>query len=113
MDYPSQGLGAKRVAAIVVLVLLAAGLGAGASYYVVGGRSATAAANTVTSTSVSTTTVNAAAPGGGSSAIAIDAVQIYKDSYESVVTVDGFITQSVNTIFGQLTQTGEVLGVVA
>jgi S1-C subfamily serine protease len=110
MEYQSQGLGTKRIAAIVVIVLLAAGLGAGASYYVVGGHSATAATNTVTSTSVSTTTVNGAAPSGGSAAIAIDAVHIYKNSNESVVTVDGFITQSVNTIFGQLTQTGEVLG---
>ena len=50
MEYPSQGLGAKKVAAIAILVILAAGLGAGASYYVVGGHTATAATNTVTST---------------------------------------------------------------
>jgi S1-C subfamily serine protease len=116
MDYQSKGLGGKRVAAIAFLVLLAAGLGAGASYYIVGGgHSAAAATNTVsttTTTSISTTTVNGASPsgGGGSTAISIDAVQIYKSSSESVVTVNGFITQNVNTPFGQLTQTGEVLG---
>ena len=37
-------------------------------------------------------------------------MQIYSSANESVVTVDGFISASVNTVFGQLTQTGEVLG---
>jgi S1-C subfamily serine protease len=111
MEHQSQGLGGKRVAIIVVLLLLAGGLGAGASYYIVGGRAATAAPNTVTSTSVSTTTVNGGpSSGGGTTAISIDAVQIYRESNQSVVTVDGFVSQTVNTVFGQLTQTGEVLG---
>ena len=106
-------MGARRVALVLVLLLLAGGLGAGASYYFVGGRPVAAATNTVTS--VLTTTVGGASPGGavsggGPSAIAIDAVQIYKGSNQSVVTVDGFITQTVNSFFGQVTQIGEVLG---
>ena len=99
---------------MVVLLFLAGGLGAAASYYLVGGRPAAAAVNTVTSTFVSTTTVSGSSPngptGGAPSSIPIDAVQIYKNSNQSVVTVDGFVTQTVNSVFGQLTQTGEVLG---
>jgi S1-C subfamily serine protease len=109
MDYQSQGVGARRVALIVVLMLLAGGLGASASYYIVG-RPAAAAPNTVTSTSTSTTTVIGSSAVDGASSVAIDAVQIYRSSNQSVVTVDGFVTQTVNTIFGPLTQTGEVLG---
>ena len=113
MDYPSQGLGARRVALIALLFILAAGLGAGISYYTIGGRASSAVTNTVTSTStaVSTTTLSGGSPpSGGSSTIPIDAVQIYKAANASVVTVDGFITQTVSSFFGQLTQTGEVLG---
>src|ERR1022692_3851602 len=114
MENPSQGLGAKRVAAIAVLVLLAAGLGAGASYYLVGGHTVAAAANTVVSTSTSTTTTtvngNGSSLGGGSAAPSIDAVQIYRDSNESVVTVDGFLSATVSGPFGSQVQTEEVLG---
>jgi S1-C subfamily serine protease len=117
MYEPSQGLGTKRVAAIAVLVLLAAGLGAGASYYLVGTRTASAAANTVTSTSVSTsvstTTVGGGAnlsSGGGDSGVDIDAVQIYKDSNESVVTVEGFTTATVTSFFGSGSVAEEILG---
>jgi S1-C subfamily serine protease len=112
MYEPSQGLGAKRIAAVAVLVLLAAGLGAGASYYLISPRSASAATNTVTTTEVSTATVSGGNPalGGASSNTTIDAVQIYKDSNESVVTVDGFITSSVSTFFGTESVEEEVLG---
>ena len=54
MYEPSQGLGAKRIAAIAVLVLLAAGLGAGTTYYLASPRTAATATNTVTTTMVST-----------------------------------------------------------
>ncbi len=111
MDYPSQGLGAKRIAAIAILLILAAGLGAGASYYVVGGHAASAATNTVTSTSVSTTTVTGGgAAVTGSTAASIDAVQIYKDSNGSVVTVDGFVSTTVSNGFYSVPVTEEVLG---
>src|SRR5712692_9300941 len=106
MEYPSRGLGARRIALIVVLLILASGLGAGASYFVVGGSTATAATSTVTTTSTSTTTVGGGSPsGGGQSAIPIDAVQIYLNENQSVVTVDGYI--SVNSFYGQVS--GEVL----
>jgi S1-C subfamily serine protease len=113
MYEPSRGLGAKRVAAIAILVILAAGLGAGASYYLAGPRTATAATNTVTSTSTSTTTTTV--NGGNSSGSlpsteSIDAVQIYKDSNESVVTVDGFVVASEATFFGTESVQEEVLG---
>ncbi len=112
MYEPSRGLGAKRIAAIVVLVLLAGGLGAGASYYFVGPRTAAAATNTVTSTSTSTTTVNGGNSSslGGSSGVSIDAVQIYKNSNESVVTVDGFTITTVSSFFGSQSVQEEVLG---
>jgi S1-C subfamily serine protease len=107
MDYPSRGVGARRVALIVALLILATGLGASASYYLVGGSTATAATSTVTSTSTSTTTVGGGSPSaGGQTAISIDAVQIYRNEYQSVVTVDGYI--STNSFYGQVT--GEVLG---
>ncbi len=111
MDYgPSQGLGGRRIALVALLLLLAGGLGAGASYYLVGPRTVAAAANTVTL--VSTTTlgnVSSASP-GASPLSAIDAVQIYKSSNESVVTVDGFITSTLNSIFGSQNVQAEVLG---
>ena len=113
MDYPSRGLGARRIALIAVLLILATGLGAGASYFVVGGSTATAATSTftTTTTSTSTTTIGGASPSGGSrSAIPIDAVQIYRNASKSVVTVDGYISATVNSFFGQITQTAEVLG---
>lgn len=111
MEYPGQGLGARRIAAILLLVLLAGGVGAGASYYLIGPRSAAAATNTVTT--VSTTTVTAAngSPSPvGTPGQSINAVQIYSSSHESVVTVDGFITSTINTVFGPQTLQGEVLG---
>jgi len=112
MENPSQGLGAKRIGAIVVLLLLAGGLGAGASYYLAGPRTAAAATNTVTSTSTLTTTVSGGnlSPSSGSSAASIDAVQIYKNSNESVVTVEGFTTSTVSSFFGAQTVQAEVLG---
>ena len=112
MYYPSEGLGAKRMAAIAVLVLIAGGLGAAASYYLVAPRTAAGAANTTTTTSVLTTTVTGSnlSPGGGSSGPAIDAVQIYKDSNESVVTVDGFTTATVGGFFGSQNVSEEILG---
>src|SRR5580704_15758837 len=98
----SQGIGAKRIAAIAVLVLLAAGLGAGASYYLVGPRTVAAATNTVTSTTVTTTTIAGVnlSSSGVDSGSSIDAVQIYKSSNESVVTVEGFTTATVTSFFG-------------
>jgi S1-C subfamily serine protease len=111
MDYPSKGLGARRIALIVVLLILAAGLGAGASYFVVGGSTATAATSTTTTTSTATTTVGGGSPSvGGQAAVPIDAVQIYRNESQSVVTVDGYISATVNSFFGPITQTGEVLG---
>ena len=116
MDYPSQGLGAKRVAAIAILVLLAAGVAAGATYYLVGPRTASGATNTVTSISVSTNTVTTASfingnsSSGGPSTTSIDAVQIYKNSNQSVVTVDGFVNSTVSTFFGTQSVLSEVLG---
>jgi len=111
---PSQGLGAKRIAAIAVLVLLAAGLGAGASYYLVSPRTAATATHTVTSTTVSTSTVTGGtpSPGSASSPASIDAVQIYRNSNESVVTVEGFTTTTVNGFFGIGSQSvqAEILG---
>jgi len=109
MENPSQGSGAKKVAAIAILVILAAGLGAGASYYFVGGHTATAVTNTVTS--VSTTTVSGGgSASAGSSAASIDAVQIYRNSNESVVTVDGFVSTTVSNGFFSVPATEEVLG---
>lgn len=116
MDYPSQGLGGKRIAAIAILVLLAAGIGAGASYYLVAPRTAAGATSTLTSTAVSTSTVtstsylNGNSASGVSSTASIDAVQIYRNANQSVVTVDGFVTQTVISPFGPVTQAGEVLG---
>ena len=114
MDYPSQGLGAKKVAAIAVLVLLAAGFGAGASYYLVSPRTAAGATNTVTSTAFSTNTVTTTSfvngNSSGSPSTSIDAVQIYKNSNESVVTVDGFVNSTVSTFFGAQSVLSEVLG---
>src|SRR5438477_11749319 len=107
MEYPSRGIGARRVALIVALLILATGLGASASYYLVGGSTATAATSTVTSTSTSTTTIGGGSSSvGGQAAISIDAVQIYRNEYQSVVTVDGYV--STNSFYGQVT--GEVLG---
>jgi 2-alkenal reductase len=103
MGYPSEGLGSKRIAAIVVLLIIAGGLGAGASYYLAAPRAAAAVTNTVTSTSTLTTTVNGgnlSASVGSSTTPSINAVQIYTDSNESVVTVDGFTTTSVSGFFG-------------
>ena len=84
----------------------------GASYYFLGTRTATAATNTVTSTSVSTTTISGGNSSrlNGSSAVSINAVQIYKDSNESVVTVDGLTTTTVSSFFGSETVQEEVLG---
>ncbi len=114
MDYPPRGIGAGKIALIVVLLILAAGMGAGASYYMFGGKTVSAAANTVTTTSTATMTVagnvSTVGGGGGQSAGSIDAVQIYRNSNQSVVTVDGFISTTVNSPIGPLTQTGEVLG---
>lgn len=112
MYYPSQGLGARRIAAIIVLLILAGGLGAAASYYLVAPRAVSAATQTVTSTTVLTTTVtggnlSAVVP---SSAASINAVQIYKDSNESVVTLEGYATTSVVGIFGSQSVEEEVLG---
>src|SRR3984893_10904389 len=112
MYEPARGRSGGRVALVAVLLLVAAGLGAGASYYVLGGPEAAAAANTVTSTTTSTmtTTLNLGSVGGGAPTVAIDGVQIYKSSNESVVTVNGFISSTVNSPFGSQTVTGEVLG---
>jgi S1-C subfamily serine protease len=114
MYEPSQGLGAKRIAAIAILVLLAAGLGAGASYYLVSPRTASTATNTVTSTTFSTTTVTdgSSSLGSASPGQSIDAVQIYRNSNESVVTVEGFTTTTVAGFFGIGSQSvqAEILG---
>lgn len=113
MGYPSEGLGMKRAAAIVVLLIIAGGLGAGASYYLVGPRPAQAATNTVTATSTFTTTVsggNLSASVGSTTTPSINAVQIYKDSNESVVTVEGFTTTSVSSFFGSESVQEEILG---
>jgi len=115
MESPSQGLGSKRIAAVAVLILLAAGFGAGASYYLVAPRTAAGATNTVTSTAVATNTVTSTSFVGGNSsgspsATSIDAVQIYKNSNESVVTVDGFVNSTVSTLFGAQSVLSEVLG---
>ena len=101
MYEPSRGFGGKRTAAVAILILLAAGLGAGASYYVVAPRTA-ATPNTVTSTTFSTTTVTDvnSAPASVPPGQSIDAVQIYKLSNESVVTVEGFTTATVGGFFG-------------
>jgi S1-C subfamily serine protease len=114
MYYPSEGLGTKRIAAIAVLILLAGGLGAAGSYYLVSPRTAPAVTNVSTTTSVVTTTVTGSnlSPSGGSSGPTIDAVQIYKNSNESVVTVEGFTTTTVAGIFGIGSQSvqAEILG---
>jgi len=113
MGYPSEGLGRKRIAAIVVLLIIAGGLGAGASYYLAAPRAAAAATNTVTSTSTLTTTVNGgnlSASVGSSTTPSINAVQIYMDSNESVVTVEGFTTASVTSFFGSENVQEEILG---
>ena len=118
MEPQSHGIGAKTIAAVIILVLLAGGIGAGASYYLIGGHPASAAVNTVTSTSTATSvvtdTVGANAASGNSSAAAaqqaINAVQIYANANESVVTIEGFISQSAGSVFGQVSQLEEVLG---
>ena len=102
MYEPSQGLGAKRIAAIAILVMLAAGLGAGASYYLVGaahGRRGDQHRDF--HVGLDHHGHRAAAPVFGRRVIvaaSINAVQIYKNSNESVVTVDGFITTTVSTV---------------
>ena len=113
MGYPSEGLGGKRIAAIVVLLIIAGGLGAGASYYLAAPRAAAAVTNTTTTTSTLTTTVNGgnlSASVGASTTPSINAVQIYKDSNESVVTVEGFTTASVSSFFGSESVEEEILG---
>src|ERR1700733_208100 len=118
MEPEPHGIGAKTIAAVIIIVLLAGGLGAGASYYFIGGHPSNAAANTVTSTSTATSVVTDTvgangAPGNSSSsagAQSINAIQIYADANESVVTVEGFISQSVNAGFGQVSELEEVLG---
>jgi len=114
MYEPSNGLGTKKIAAIALLVLLAAGLGAGATYYLASPRAAATATDTLTSTTVSTATVTAGnlPPGSASSPASINAVQIYKNSNESVVTVEGFTTTTVAGIFGIGSQSvqAEILG---
>jgi len=80
-----------------------------------GPGSAAAAApsvTTVTSTAVSTLTVAGLGPAssGASTSAAIDAGQIYRSANASVVTVDGFVSQTYNTFYGPYTQIGEVLG---
>jgi S1-C subfamily serine protease len=112
MGYPSEGLGGKRIAAIAVLFIIAVGLGAGASYYLVAPRTVAAATNTVTTTSVFTTTVGGAnlSASGSSTTPSINAVQIYMDSNESVVTVEGFTSTSVTSLFGSETVQEEILG---
>jgi len=114
MYEPSQGLGAKRIAAIAILVVLAAALGAGASYYLVSPRTAATATDTVTSTTFSTTTVTDgnSSPAGASSPASINAVQIYKNSNESVVTVEGFTTTTIGGFLGIGSQSvqAEILG---
>ena len=61
---------------------------------------------------VSTVTVPAAGSTAGDVAAgaSIDAVQIYKVSNESVVTVDGYVNSTVNTFFGAANVQEEVLG---
>jgi 2-alkenal reductase len=121
MESESRGISGKAMAAVVILVLLAGGVGAGASYYLIGGHPANAAANTVTSTStaVVTQTVGANVAPANSSASssssaapqqAINAVQIYGAANESVVTIQGFISANVGSIFGQTSALEEVLG---
>jgi S1-C subfamily serine protease len=118
MESEPHGIGAKTIAAVIIIVLLAGGIGAGASYYLIGGHPANAAANTVTSTSTATSvvtaTVGASGAVGNSSSAAgaqsINAVQIYADANESVVTIQGFISQSVGSVFGQVSELEEVLG---
>lgn len=109
MEYPSQGQGGKRIGAILLLLVMAAGLGAGASYYLVGRGSAAGATDTSVTTSTATITVAGGLPAGGSGQ-SIDTVGIYKNSHQSVVTVDGFITSTVMSLFGPQTLQGEVLG---
>jgi S1-C subfamily serine protease len=114
MYEPSSGIRAKRIAAIAVLIILAGGMGAAASYYLVAPRTAAAVTNTSTTTSVSTTTVTGSnlSPPNGSSSPSIDAVQIYKNANESVVTVEGFTTTTVAGFFGIGSQSvqAEILG---
>jgi 2-alkenal reductase len=114
MYEPSQGLGAKRVAAIAILLVLAAGLGAGGAYYLFSPRTAATATNTVTSTTYSTATVTDgnSSPDSPSSPASIDAVQIYKNSNESVVTVEGFTATTVSGFLGIGSQSvqEEILG---
>jgi len=108
MYYPSEGLGRTRIAAICFAILLAAGLGAGATYYFFPRAAASTA--TVTSTSYATTTVGSSTFINASGAPAIDAVQIYKEANESVVTVVGYIQTSVVSFFGTAVEEEEVLG---
>ncbi len=112
MYYPPEVLGARRIAAIVVLVLVAGAAGAGASYYLAAPRPTPALASTVTTTTTATETVGipATALVNGSGAGTIDAVQIYRQANESVVTVDGYVTSTVGLFFGSATVQQEVLG---
>jgi S1-C subfamily serine protease len=111
MDYSSPGLGARRIAAIAVLLILAAGLGAVASYVFIGPRAASGATNsTVTSTATTTLELAGAPTINGSSGASINAVQLYKNANQSIVTVDGFLISTVNSIFGATNVQAEVLG---
>jgi len=111
MDYTSKGIGAKRIAETAVLMLLACGLGLGASYHLRGPSNTTTAARTLASTTVSTTTVGADPPSANEpSGASINAVQIYKDSNRSVVTLQGYVTSKVNLPFGSENLQEEVLG---
>jgi S1-C subfamily serine protease len=109
-------MGGRRTAVVAVLVLLAAGLGAGATYYAVGANAATGATSTVTSTAYATntetTTYYPGSPSNASSlaGAAINSVQIYSDSNQSVVTVDGYVNSTVSTFFGLASYVQEVLG---
>src|SRR5208282_5650989 len=72
--------------------------------------------DTVTSTTVSTDTVTDGNPSSGGSAgsspASINAIQIYKNSNESVVTVEGFTTTTVTGFLGIGSQSvqAEILG---
>jgi S1-C subfamily serine protease len=113
LEYRNRGIGAATVIVTVIILSLAAGVGAG---YVFGPGSAASASSvtttTITSTAVSTLTVSGLAPASSSSptSAAIDAGQIYRSANASVVTVDGFVSQTYNTYYGPYTQVGEVLG---
>ena len=114
MDYASNGLGAGKIAAIVILVLLAACLGAGATYYLAPQHSDAVVNKTRTTTDTSTMSVGADSmpTTNAPQASSINSVSIYDDSNESVVTIEGYKTSSLNVIFGFGVQsvTEEVLG---